>query len=165
MTIRWVMKTAPKRKPVPASAEDVVAGPDPKLPVSLSAKAIADGWRGVAYSAPEKVPADSLAKGLRDYVYDGVSVWWLFGRPMLNSLAVLMLLYVLRLQMKQGFGRRREQEERHGRRTKGPELASALRWRGAKADGSVCASKMRFCDGFPWARATGFRSALKPATF
>jgi Type IV secretion-system coupling protein DNA-binding domain len=135
MTIRWVMKTAPKRTPVPASAEDVVAGPDPKLPVSLSPKAIAEGWRGVAYSAPEKVPADSLAKGLRDYVYDGVSVWWLFGRPMLNSLAVLMLLYLLRLQMKQGFGRRREQEERHGRRTKGPELASALRWRGAKTDG------------------------------
>jgi hypothetical protein len=48
MTIRWVMKTAPKRKPVPASAEDVVAGPDPKLPVSLSPKAIAEGWRGVA---------------------------------------------------------------------------------------------------------------------
>ncbi len=135
MTIRWVMKTAPKRKPVPASAEDVVAGPDPKLPVSLSPKAIADGWRGVAYSAPEKVPADSLAKGLRDYVYDGVSVWWLFGRPMLNSLAVLMLLYVLWLQMKQGLGRRQQQEERHGRRTKGPELASAFRWRSAKTDG------------------------------
>ncbi len=135
MTIRWVMKTAPKRKPVPASAEDVVAGPDPKLPVSLSPKAIAEGWRGVAYSAPEKVPADSLAKGLRDYVYDGVSVWWLFGRPMLNSLAVLMLLYVLRLQMKEGFGRRRQQEERHGRRTKGPELASVFRWRGANTDG------------------------------
>jgi len=134
MTIRWVMKTAPRRKPVPASAEDVVAGPDPKLPVSLSPKAIAEGWRGVAYSAPEKVPADSLAKGLRDYVYDGVSIWWLFGRPMLNSLAVLMLLYVLRLQMKQGFGWRR-QEERRGRRTKGPELASVLRWRSARMDG------------------------------
>jgi hypothetical protein len=45
-----------------------------------------------------------------------------------------MLLYVLRLQMKQGFGRR-EQEERHGRRTKGPEFDSASRWRGAKTDG------------------------------
>ena len=134
INIRWVMKTAPKRTPVPASDEDVVAGPDPKLPVNLSSKAIAEGWRGVAYNAPEKVPADSLAKGLRDYVYDGVSVWWLFGRPMLNSLAVLMLLYVLRLQMKQGLGRRRLQEERHGRRTKGPELASALRrWGGAEA--------------------------------
>jgi Type IV secretion-system coupling protein DNA-binding domain len=133
MAIRWVMKTAPRRKSIPASAEDVVAGPDPKLPVSLSPKAIAEGWRGVAYSAPQEVPADALAKGLRDYVYDGVSVWWLFGRPMLNSLAVLLLLYVLWLQMKQSGSRK--QEERHGRRTKGPELASALRWRGRKADG------------------------------
>src|ERR1700721_818720 len=116
MRIRWVRKPAPKRKPVPASAEDVVAGPEPKLPVSLSSKAIAEGWRGGAYSAPEKVPADSLPKGLGDYVYDGASVWWLFGRPMLNSLAVLMLLYVLWLQMKQGLGRRQQQEERHGRR-------------------------------------------------
>ena len=135
MTIQWVMKTAPKRKPVPASAEDVVKGPDRKLPVALSLKAIAEGWRGVAYSAPEKVPADALAKGLRDYVYDGVSVCWLFGRPMLNSLAVLMLLYVLWLQRKQIFGLRRQQEERQGRRTKGPELASAFRWRNARTDG------------------------------
>jgi hypothetical protein len=135
MTIRWVMKTAPRRKPIPASAEDVVSGPNPKLLVTLSPKAIAEGWRGVAYSAPEKVPADSLAKGLRDYVYDGVSVWWLFGRPMLNSLAVLMLLYVFHLWMNQGFDRRRQQEERHGRRTKGPELASAFGWRRAKTDG------------------------------
>jgi Type IV secretion-system coupling protein DNA-binding domain len=135
MTIRWVMKTAPKRKPIPASAEDVVTGPDAKLPVSLSPKAIAEGWRGVAYSAPEKVPADDLAKGLQEYVYDGVSVWWLFGRPMLNSLAALMLLYVFRLWINQGFARSRQQEERHGRRTKGPELASAFGWRSAKTDG------------------------------
>ena len=133
-SIRWVMKTAPKRNPIPASADDVIAGANSQLPVNLSPKAISEGWRGVAYSAPEKVPADSLAKGLRDYVYDGVSVWWLLGRPMLNSLAVLLLFYVLRLQAKQGFGRR-QQEERYGRRTKGPELASVLRWPGAKADG------------------------------
>ncbi|HTV08394.1 MAG TPA: type IV secretion system DNA-binding domain-containing protein [Candidatus Aquilonibacter sp.] len=135
MTFRWVMKTAPGRKPVPASADDVVTGPDRKLPVHLSPKAIVNGWRGVAYSAPEKVSADSLAKGLQDYVYDGVSVWWLFGRPLLNSLAVLMLLYVLRVWMKERFNRNRAQEERHGRRTKGPEWASAFRWRGAKTEG------------------------------
>jgi len=135
MTIRRVMKTAPKRNPVPASAEDVVSGPDRKLPISLSPKAIAEGWRGVAYSAPQKVPADALAQGLQEYVYDGVSVWWLFGRPMLNSLTVLMLLYVLRIWMKQRHGLQREQEERHGRRTKGPELASAFGRRSAKTNG------------------------------
>lgn len=135
MTIRWVMKTAPKRNPTPASAEDVVTGPDPKLSVGLSPNAIAEGWRGVAYSDPQKVPAEALTKVLQENFYDSVSVWWLFGRPMLNSLAVLILLYLLWLQMEQRFERRREQEERHGRRTKGPELASVLRWRGAKPDG------------------------------
>ena len=135
MTIRWMMKTASGRKPIPALSEDVVAGTDPKLPVSLSPKAIAEGWGEVAYGAPEKVPADALAKALREHVYDGVSVWWLLGRAMLNSLAVLILVYLLCLQMKLSFGRRHKQEERHGRRTKGPELAAALRWRSAKTDG------------------------------
>jgi hypothetical protein len=46
-----------------------------------------------------------------------------------------LALKALRLWMKQGFGRSRQQEERHGRRTKGPELASALRWRTAKTEG------------------------------
>jgi len=45
MTIRWVMKTAPRRKSIPASAEDVVTGPDPKLPVSLSPGRMA--WSGL----------------------------------------------------------------------------------------------------------------------
>lgn len=137
-SIRWVMKTAPRRKSVAALPEDVVIGPDPKLPVSLSPSARAEGWRGVTLSALENMPSEPLAKRLRDSVYDGVSAWWLFARPMLNTLAVLLLLYAVRLQMKQGLGRGREQEQRHGRRTKGPELASALRWRGwrrAKADG------------------------------
>jgi hypothetical protein len=153
MTIRWVMKTAPKRKPIPASAEDVVAGPDPKLPVSLSPKAIAEGWRGVAYSAPEKVPADDLAKGLRDYVYDGVSVWWLFGRPMLNSLAVLMLLYVLRLQMKQGFARR--VGSRRNATDAGPKARSWPRLCGGAAQRqtayvSVCASRIALLRWLPF---------------
>jgi hypothetical protein len=78
-------------------------------------------WSGLQ-RAPEKVPADSLSKGLRDYVYDGVSMWWLFRRPMLNSLAVLMLLYVLRLQMKhfrEGVETRRAAPKPHVRNGEG----------------------------------------------
>ena len=44
-TLLWVMKTAPKRKQVAATPEEVVPGPDPKLPANLSPKAIAEGWR------------------------------------------------------------------------------------------------------------------------
>ena len=164
MTIRWVMKTAPKRTPVPASAEDVVAGPDPKLPVSLSPKAIAEGWRGVAYSAPEKVPADSLAKGLRDYVYDGVSVWWLFGRPMLKSLAGADAALFAPAPDEEGIGRRgragttpRTHYERPGA---GLSFAVARR-KDRRADGF----SLRFEDALlrrcPLAPATGFRSASK----
>jgi len=39
-SIRWVQKTAPGRKSVPMLPEDAVAGPNRKLPVSLSAQAV-----------------------------------------------------------------------------------------------------------------------------
>ena len=125
-TVRWVMKTAPKRKPVPVQPEDVVAGPNPKLPVSLSPKAIAEGWRGVIETDPEKVSSSELVPYLQTTIYDGESVWWLFARPMLYGLAGVLFLYAIRLQFKQGWGsgRNRAHEERHGRRTKGPELES-----------------------------------------
>jgi hypothetical protein len=135
MAVRWVLKTAPGQTAVPASAEDLVAGRDPKLPVALSLKALSEGWHGVRYSTPEKVLSGSLAKWLRDNVYDDVSVWWILGRSVLNSLAVLILLYMILPTMNLGFGQRRRQEERHGRRTKGPELASALPWGNSKTDG------------------------------
>jgi hypothetical protein len=123
-TIRWVQMTAPGRKPVAASPDDVVSGPDPKLPVNLSPKAVAEGWRGVALSAPEKTSSVILSRVMRQYIYDGESVWWLFARPMLYGLAGLLLLYAIWLQLRQSAGR--EHEERHGRRTKGPEMSSAL---------------------------------------
>jgi len=149
-TIRWVMKTAPKRKPVTASPEDVVSGPDPKLPVNLSPKAVAEGWRGVTLSAPEKSPSDILARGLREYIYDGESAWWLFVRPMLCCLAGLMLLYALGLQIKTGWlgWGSRKHEERHGRRTKGPELQPGGGWRRRlRSDG--ISFRLRF-EKAPW---------------
>lgn len=124
------MKTAPKRKPLGVTPEDVVPGSDPKLPANLSPEAIADGWRGLALSAPEKSPSEILARVLREYIYDGLSVGWLFGRPLLNGVAGLLLLYLSSVLWRQGWVSRRSraQEERHGRRTKGPELLSGA-WR------------------------------------
>ena len=124
--VRWVMKTAPGRKPETLLPEDAVSGPNPKLPVSLSPKALAEGWRGVIQTAPEKVYSSELVPYLQATIYDGEGVWWLFARPMLYSLAGILLLYTLRLQFKDGWssGRNRAHEERHGRRTKGPELQS-----------------------------------------
>jgi hypothetical protein len=120
MTIRWVMKTAPGRKPETLLPEDAVSGPNPKLPVSLSPKAIEEGWRGVVQNAPERVRSSELVPYLQATIYDGESVWWFFARPMLYGLAGILFLYVLRLQFSPG--RSGKHEERHGRRTKGPEL-------------------------------------------
>ena len=122
ITIRWVMKTAPGRKPETLLPEDAVSGPSPKLPVSLSAKAIEEGWRGVVQAPPEKVRSSELVPYLQATIYDGESVLWLFARPMIYGLAGILLLYALRLQLRQG--RSGQHEERHGRRTKGPELLS-----------------------------------------
>ena len=148
-TVRWVMKTAPKRKPVPVQPEDVVAGPNPKLPVSLSPKAIAEGWRGVIETDPEKVSSSELVPYLQTTIYDGESVWWLFARPMLYGLAGVLFLYAIRLQFKHGWGsgRNRAHEERHGRRTKGPELEPGGWRRRLGADG--ISFRLRF-EKAPW---------------
>ena len=125
-TLRWVMKTAPKRKQVAASPEDVVPGPDPKLPADLSPKAIAEGWRGLTLSAPDKAPSDDLNRMLRQYIYDGASLWRVFGQAVVVCLAGFSLLYLVGLLLTRGWSSRRSrwQEERYGRRTKGPELLS-----------------------------------------
>ena len=124
-SIRWVMKTAPRRKPEAASAEDLVKGPNPKFPLQLSATAQAAGWRGLTQNTPETYSAEALAGVLHDDVYDGGSVWWLFGKPLLYTLAGMILLWSLWAQTKSGWGsgQTRKGERRHGRRTKGPELS------------------------------------------
>ena len=96
-TLRWVMKTAPKRKQVAATPEDVAPGPDPKLPANLSPKAIAEGWRGLTLSAPDKAPSDDLNKMLRQYIYDGASLWRVFGQAVVVCLAGFSLLYLVGL--------------------------------------------------------------------
>ncbi len=50
---------------VPMLPEDAIAGPNRKLPVSLSAQAVAEGWRGVVLGSPERVPSSELAPRFR----------------------------------------------------------------------------------------------------
>jgi hypothetical protein len=149
--VRWVMKTAPGRKPETLLPEDAVPGPDPKLPVSLSSKTLAEGWRGVIQTPLEKVRSSELVPYLQATIYDGESVWWLFARPMLYSLAGILLLHTLRNQFKEGWGSRRNRahEERHGRRTKGPELQSGG-WRSRLGRDGI-SFRLRF-EKAPWRR-------------
>ena len=72
--IRWVLKTAPRRKSIPMLPQDAVAGASRELPVSLSDLAFADGWRGVALSSPEKGILQDLraARGEMDLAGHGL---------------------------------------------------------------------------------------------
>lgn len=133
-TVRYAEMTAPGRKPETLLPEDAVKGSDPKQPLALSPKARAEGWRAVVIAPPSKVRARELQTYLQMAVYDGDSAWVIFLRPICYTLAGLVFLYALWLQ----FGRRSRateaQEQRHGRRTKGPELLSSPR---GSSDGGI----------------------------
>jgi hypothetical protein len=134
-TVRYAEKTAPGRKPEPLLPEDAVKGSSVSQPLALSPKAIAEGWRSVSITLPQKVRAKELQAYLRDTIYDGDSAWLIFLRPLLYLLALVLFLYALWITFGHRLRASRKQEERHGRRTKGPELASAFGWRRAKTDG------------------------------
>jgi hypothetical protein len=133
-TVRYVEKTAPGRKPETLLPEDAVKGPDPKQPLGLNPKALAEGWRGVTITPPQKVRANELRKCLAATIYDGDSVWLIFLRPVLYLTALVLCLYLLWLLFSHKLRVGQTQEQRHGRRTKGPELIAALRGSG---DGGI----------------------------
>ncbi|MBS1813868.1 MAG: type IV secretion system DNA-binding domain-containing protein [Acidobacteria bacterium] len=133
-TVRYAEKTAPGRKPEPLLPEDAVKSSDPKQPLALSSKAIAEGWREVVIEPPGKVRARELQAYLRDTIYDGDSAWLIFLRPMLYLAAAVLSLYLLWMFLGHRLRLNRKHEQRHGRRTKGPELIAALR---GSSDGGV----------------------------
>ncbi|MBW8870036.1 MAG: type IV secretion system DNA-binding domain-containing protein, partial [Acidobacteriales bacterium] len=132
-TVRYAEKTAPGRKPVPLLPEDGVKGPTASQPLALSPKALSEGWRGVMIAPPSKVRAKELQTYLEAAVYDGDSAWVVLFRPICYGLTGVLFLYVLWLQFGRGSQLSRK-EQRHGRRTKGPELIAALR---GSRDGGV----------------------------
>lgn len=125
-TVRWAEKTAPGRKPEVMFPEDAVKGLDPKQTIALSPKALSEGWRGVTVTEPQKVRAKELQAYLQTEMYDGDSAWLIFLRPPLYLTAIVLFLYALWLAFGHKLRLDRKQEQRHGRRTKGPELVSAF---------------------------------------
>jgi hypothetical protein len=133
-TVRYAEKTAPGRKPEPLLPEDAVKSSDPKQRFALSPKAIAEGWRGITILPDSKVRAAELRAYLRDTIYDGDSAWLIFLRPILYLIALVLSLYLLWLFFGYKLRISRKHEQRHGRRTKGPELLSRLR---GSSDGGI----------------------------
>jgi hypothetical protein len=103
---------------------------------------------------------------LRDYVYDGESVWWLFARPMLYSLAVLICFMYAPASVETGVWPDRAAGGAARTRTKGPELQSGG-WR-ADSDGwdflPAALRKSAFGAGFRLARAFRIPRGWSPAT-
>ncbi|MFY9853178.1 MAG: type IV secretion system DNA-binding domain-containing protein, partial [Terracidiphilus sp.] len=127
--VQWVLKTASGRKSALATNPEVVSENSTDLPVRLSAAAIGDGWTGIQTSSPVKVDSAQLEQYLEADIYDGRGYWTLMLEPILIGFALMLFLIAGGLQLKEwlgGSGSRHEQ--RHGRRTRGPELLSSWRW-------------------------------------
>lgn len=133
-TVRYAEKTAPGRKAEPLLPEDAVKGPDPKQPLALSSKALSEGWRGVEIQPSGKVRAKELQAYLRDTIYDGDSAWLIFLRPVLYLTALVLSLHLLWFFFSHKLRVSRKHEQRHGRRTKGPQLLAVLR---GSSDGGI----------------------------
>jgi hypothetical protein len=133
--VEWLLKTAPGRKPEVALNADVVSasiGNGDVLPVKLSPHAVADGWREVVKGKPQQVESAKLERYLETAIYDGNGIWRMVLHPLFACAAVVIFL----LGMRAWWKTRSKYEERHGRRTKGPELASPFGWlRARKEDG------------------------------
>jgi Type IV secretion-system coupling protein DNA-binding domain len=151
--IRWLYKIAPGRQPELANESDVVAhlvskgtGKVPHPPYQLTSEATAAGWRDVMVGPPERIPSATLADYLQANVYDGKSLWFCMLQPVLWVVACMCFLLAAVMY----FRGRSSHEERHGRRTKGPEIGSAFGWfRPQRADG--IRFQWRF-ENPPWSR-------------
>jgi hypothetical protein len=135
--VQWIFKTAPGRTEELAGPTDIVSGSSADqerlaVPMKLSSAARDAGWKGLEQGTKERVNAAELQRYLQAEFYDGEGFWHLLLQPVLWGVAFILALLALRIW----FHDQSKHEERHGRRTKGPELLSALRWnRQTKADG------------------------------
>ena len=103
-----------------------------RLPMKLSPTARDAGWTSLVRGSREVVAAEELSPYLQETFFDGESAWRLLLQPVLWGAAALLFLLAGGITIHE----RSRHEERHGRRTKGPELLSALRsMYVAKADG------------------------------
>jgi hypothetical protein len=133
--VQWIYKTAQGKKREIAAEADAVSdssGSNFQLPMKPSPVARAAGWTGLEQGPRAQFTAARLEPYLQANFFSGESAGSLLLRPLLWGLAAVLFLVAGRSSLP----RRSRYEQRHGRRTKGPELLSVLRWRPrARADG------------------------------
>jgi type IV secretory pathway TraG/TraD family ATPase VirD4 len=126
--IVWLYKTAPGRPRVLLTERDVQPSKSGTLGVRLSPAALEDGWTGIELGTQERVDSTELQAFLRANIYDGHSFEWVIAEPLLpGSLGIAVLLAVV-ITVRRRSNTSKSHEQRHGRRTKGPELISAAEW-------------------------------------
>ncbi len=83
--IRWLMKTAPGRRSLPAIPSDVTTGKAGNLSLHLSSAAIKSGWIGLEKSAPDLVYSDELKDALGSNIYRDRSYSNFIALPLLEG--------------------------------------------------------------------------------
>ena len=124
----WLYKTAPGRRHALLSERDVQATNSGTLGVRLSRTALADGWTGIEAGAQERVNSAELEAFLRANIYNDHGYGWVVAEPLLLGLLPVAGLVAVVIAIRRRSRVLRSHEERHGRRTRGPELISAGDW-------------------------------------
>ena len=83
--IRWLMKTAPERRSLPAIPSDVTTGKAGNLSLRLSSVAIKSGWIGLKKSAPDLVYSGELKDALGTNIYHDRSYSNFIALPLLEG--------------------------------------------------------------------------------
>lgn len=124
----WLYKTAPGRQHVLLTDRDVQAANTGTIGVRLSPAALRDGWTGVQAGAQERMNSAELEAFLRANIYDGQSSEWIVAKPLLLGLLGVAGLLAVVIAIRRRSNAASRHEERHGRRTKGPELVTFDEW-------------------------------------
>lgn len=123
--VRWLYITASRRDRALAMNPDVVSASGGNLPVRLSPSAANEGWTGIEMGDTVRVNSAQLAQFLKENFYSGRGLWTLMVEPILFGFAFILFLVAIALHIKERLGSRSKHEQRHGRRTRGPELLSS----------------------------------------
>lgn len=126
--IVWLYKTAPGRQHTLITDQDAQATNSGPIGIRLSPKALREGWTGVQAGTQERVNSAHLAAFLRTSIYNGHSYAWIVAEPLLLGFLAVVGLVAVVMAIRRRSNSSRLYEERHGRRTKGPELVSAVEW-------------------------------------
>jgi len=124
----WLYKTTPGRRRALLTERDVESAHSGTLGLRLSPAALADGWTGIEAGAQERMDSAELHAFLQANIYDGHSSVWVLAEPLLLGFLGVAGLFAVMIVIRRRSKISRRHEERHGRRTKGPELVSPAEW-------------------------------------